>query len=265
MRCILFSITLILNTCVFGQDDFCHPKKVERVVAKLVGKLSKEEFKSVMRITKDSAVENELFMIHERNTRELNPIYEYLASKGCDYFLVDDLEEVILEYTYYKMHKKDTCISELLQPYLDNYFVGKERYSRNIKADSIGGVYIPRNLEECFKQIDLFWTDSLKIEVKNMSEDDFGASAHFGFGRWMRNNWGLWGGSRLKVFFNEMKIHHPDDMSGIIIKSYHRYLTGRSINLESQTKYYQEYWKKAEGKGERKRKWWEIWKNKNRT
>jgi hypothetical protein len=65
---------------------------------------------------------------------------------------------------------------------------------------------------------------------------------HFGFGLWMRNNWQLWGGSRLSKYFNSLEIYHPDDMSGIILVSYHRYLNNKDIQLDEQIKYYKDYW-----------------------
>lgn len=68
----------------------------------------------------------------------------------------------------------------------------------------------------------------------------------------MRNNWGLWSGSRLAKYFNEMGIFHPDDMSGIILTSFHRHLNGKDLQLDQQIKYYQEYWEREKKKGERK-------------
>jgi len=115
--------------------------------------------------------------------------------------------------------------------------------TNKIEKDTIDGVYIPKNIEDCFKQINSFWDDSTKTQIKNSSEDKFSANAHFGFGMWMRNNWRLWGGSRLSKYFNDLGIYHPDDMSGIILDSYHRYLTGREINLDEQVEYYKAYWK----------------------
>jgi hypothetical protein len=109
--------------------------------------------------------------------------------------------------------------------------------------DSINGRYIPKDLEDCFRQIDSFWSDSTKNEIKLQSEHEFAANAHFGFGMWMRNNWKLWGGSRLSKYFNEKGIDHPDDMSGIILDSYHRHLTGKEIKLQEQIDYYNAYWK----------------------
>ncbi len=111
--------------------------------------------------------------------------------------------------------------------------------------DSVNHIYIPKNLEECFIQIDSFWHDTVKIAMKNLSEDEFSGRLHFGFGLWMRNNWGLWGGSLLANFFNEKGIYHPDDMSAIILDSYHRKLNSKPIKLEEQIKFYKEYWDKA--------------------
>ena len=115
-----------------------------------------------------------------------------------------------------------------------------------VKLDTIDGVYIPRDLEDCFVQIDKMLNDSLKIEFKKISEEEFTGKTHFGLGIWMRNNWSLWGGSRLSQYFNEKEIYHPDDMSGIILTSYHRKLTDKNIDLEGQISYYKTYWKVAE-------------------
>ncbi len=120
----------------------------------------------------------------------------------------------------------------------------KKEYLENINKDSINGVYIPIDLNDCIKQIDGFWTDSIKTQVRKMTEDEFTSKAHFGFGMWMRNNWMLWGGSRLSKYFNDLGIFHPDDMSGIILTSYHRHLLGLDIKVEEQIQSYKEYWKK---------------------
>lgn len=120
-------------------------------------------------------------------------------------------------------------------------------------ADSIDGVYIPRNLSDTFNQINLIWPDSTKVRMKFLTEEQFLGNLHFGFGRWMRNNWGLWGGSRLSTYFNEKGIFHPDDMSGIILTSYYRDLNKIDIRLEEQIQYYQDYWKKAQLEEQRRK------------
>lgn len=97
-------------------------------------------------------------------------------------------------------------------------------------------------MEDCFEQINSFWNDSIKTQVKIWEESEFTGKVHMGFGMWIRNNWRLWGGSRLSKYFNDLGVYHPDDMSEIILDSYHRHLNNKEINLEEQIKYYQNYW-----------------------
>lgn len=49
---------------------------------------------------------------------------------------------------------------------------------------------------------------------------------HFGLGMWMRNNWGLWGGSRLQKYFTDRGTAHPDDMSSVVLFYYWHWLRG---------------------------------------
>ncbi|MBE3140264.1 MAG: hypothetical protein IMZ53_06745 [Thermoplasmata archaeon] len=106
-------------------------------------------------------------------------------------------------------------------------------------------IYIPFDFNDCFKQIDGMLCDSVDNGIKNMTESEFLSGAHFWFGLWIRNNWGLWKGSRLSKYFNELEIYHPDDMSSIILISYHRNLMGQELNITEQIQYYKDYWKKS--------------------
>ena len=112
--------------------------------------------------------------------------------------------------------------------------------------------YIPFDLADCIQQLDKMFADSNKVKIKAMTEDDFSSRVHFEFGMWIRNNWGLWQGSRLSQFFNERGIHHPDDMSGIIFNSYYRHLTEQDIKLDEQINYYKDYWENAKIRAEKR-------------
>jgi hypothetical protein len=102
----------------------------------------------------------------------------------------------------------------------------------------------PNNLEECFTEL-ISIIDKEELDIfKIAAEDEIVGKSHFGLGLWMRNNWGLWAGSHLAQYFNNMGIFHPDDMSGIILTSFHRHLNGQDIRLDEQIKFYQEYWEK---------------------
>lgn len=122
----------------------------------------------------------------------------------------------------------------------------KYQYQKRIIADSISGVYIPVDINDCLRQLNIILKPIDVNEFKNLPKEEAIASSHFGLGLWMRNNWGLWGGSRLSIYFNNLGIKHPDDMSGIILTSYHRFLNKQDIDFDGQILYYKDYWKNAE-------------------
>jgi hypothetical protein len=111
-----------------------------------------------------------------------------------------------------------------------------EAYTDYSTQDTLNGVYIPKDIEDCFRQLDSFWSDSLKSELKKMSLNEFLSQAHFGIGMWLRNNWGLWVGSRLSKYFYSFNYSHPDDISSIILELYYRQLKGEDIHLEKWRK-----------------------------
>ncbi|MBO4599721.1 MAG: hypothetical protein J5641_03175, partial [Bacteroidales bacterium] len=104
-------------------------------------------------------------------------------------------------------------------------------------------VYIPKNLADCHRTLDTLLTDSTQQRIMSMTESEFTSGAHFGLGMWIRNNWGLWGGSRLQDYFEKKGLHHPDDMSGIILTTYWRYKHGQPLGVKKEIKKYKEYWK----------------------
>jgi hypothetical protein len=105
--------------------------------------------------------------------------------------------------------------------------------------------YVPKDLDDALKQLDLLLGDKGRAEVQSAKESDM-IQYHMGIGMWMRNNWGLWAGSRLAQYFNQIGIRHPDDMTGIIFDSYWRKLHGQDIALDAQVHFYQNYWKRNE-------------------
>jgi hypothetical protein len=103
------------------------------------------------------------------------------------------------------------------------------------------GVHIPKNLDECFAELDRMIHPDLIKKMRSEPQTEM-IQYHFGLGMWMRNNWELWGDSRLCKFFNNIGIQHPDDMSGIILNSYWAHLNGKPLDIEKQVGFYREYW-----------------------
>ncbi len=118
----------------------------------------------------------------------------------------------------------------------------EEEYKVRFTLDSLKGIYIPKDLDDCFRRLNELLRDSTKQLIKSYKEDKFVNEAHLTTGMQLRNNWKLWVGSRLTLYFNNLGIYHAEDMSGIILRSYHRYLLGRDLMLETQIKRYKYYW-----------------------
>lgn len=106
--------------------------------------------------------------------------------------------------------------------------------------------YIPKNLEDAIEYLTCEWSESDKTEFKTKEEDKALTELHFGTGMGIRNGWNLWKGkNQISRFFKSKGISHPDDMSSIILTSFHRHLNNKPIDLDSQIEYYKSYWKNA--------------------
>ena len=123
-------------------------------------------------------------------------------------------------------------------------FQDQDKYKVNPTPDltSKYKIYVPPNLEDAFGELKKMLHPDLLKEMREGSERNM-IQYHMGLGVWMRNNWGLWGGSRLAKYFNGIGIFHPDDMSGIILDSFWCHLNSQPIKLEEQVAYYQRFWK----------------------
>ena len=103
----------------------------------------------------------------------------------------------------------------------------RQDLAERLTLDHIKGVYIPANLGECFVELDKQLPEIDKKEMAAKPNRDGMIIYHHGLGTWIRNNWGLWAGSRLQKYFTDRGITHPDDMSGVILDYYHDWLTGK--------------------------------------
>lgn len=114
----------------------------------------------------------------------------------------------------------------------------------------MGNKTIPTKLSECFVQLDEILREAPDGDwFKEATENDAIAQSHHGLGTWIRNNWGLWEeDGQLNKYFTNLGLKHADDMSGVILTSYHRHLNEKELELDEQVKYYIEFWKNEKSK-----------------
>lgn len=109
-----------------------------------------------------------------------------------------------------------------------------EGYQRRIQMEYIDGVYIPKDLPDALAQLNQLVGRDAKALFKSAPEEEAIHKLHFSFGRWITLNWGFYEGSRLSHSFRAMGIYHPDYMAHFIIRSFHRSLNGRPIDVKGQ-------------------------------
>jgi len=103
----------------------------------------------------------------------------------------------------------------------------------------------PKSIDEALKYLDELWSIDQKNEFKNTAEKGAVSKLHFGIGAGIRNSWIRHGNGKddLRAEFSKLQIHHLDDMSAIILTSFHRKLNNKPLELEKQAQYYIDYWK----------------------
>ncbi len=110
----------------------------------------------------------------------------------------------------------------------------KKEYEERIQKAYLFGVYIPEDMGDAFLQLDKLIDASSKAKFKAAGEEEAVRKLHFSFGRWMIYNWQFYQGSRLSHSLKQLGIHHPDDMARVLIRTYHRYLNKKTLNIKEQ-------------------------------
>src|SRR5690606_32780541 len=94
---------------------------------------------------------------------------------------------LVLHFTYYSTAQEF--------PVTEDQF--EKEYQKRIQKEFLNGVYIPKDLADCFVQLNRLTDDASKTKFKNMPEEDAARKLHFSLGRWIIYNWGFYEGSRL--------------------------------------------------------------------
>ncbi len=114
-------------------------------------------------------------------------------------------------------------------------------YQKRIKKEYLNRVYIPKDLADCFIQLNKLIDEGSKKKFKVAPEEVVSRKLHFSLGRWMMVNWSFYQGSRLSAYLKDLGIYEPDDMARFIIISYHRNLNRKELKIKEQITFYKEY------------------------
>lgn len=140
--------------------------------------------------------------------------------------------EVILRAYKRNLLGQDQNLDQLIETYSAIERKWDQQSANIATTDTLRGTYIPLDLEDCWRILDLDLGEETKSWILEQNEKVFLAASHLSMGSWIRNNWGLWAGSRLSHYFIERGVEHPEGMSGIILSTYYQYLKGEEINID---------------------------------
>ncbi len=250
-----FSITLILlfySVLIFGQETKS-PKNLKKAIIYLNAHAS-DSIKSLIKRSDNDTIKKishpwggKYKTISNWVNRDNygSPIIKYFDNKGISLPLHQ--EEIILIAFKEFLNKGEFDEKIIIEPFKKREQKWDEEDKIRFTTDSLRGCYIPKDLKDAIKSIDKKYSDSTKVKITKLTEKDYvyGGNYRFGIGLWMRNNWQLWGGSRLSNFFRNHKINHPESMSVVILESYYRYLKKEDIRFEEQIKKYVEWEEKS--------------------
>jgi len=124
---------------------------------------------------------------------------------------------------------------------------GQNQIKLKIKPKLVGK---PSTLDECYKYLDKIFDDTSKYNFKVFPEKFAVNREQIILGGWMRDEWGLWTHSDLKSNFEKLGIYLPEDMSKIILTSYHRRLNKNEIDIDEQIKNCHKFYKHLTASGD---------------
>jgi hypothetical protein len=110
----------------------------------------------------------------------------------------------------------------------------EQEYQERIKQKEIDGIYIPKDLNDAFTQLDQLIDDADKDKTRSVEEELAVKKLFPTLGRWMWVNWHFMEGSRLSAYLASYGLKSPEDMSSFLIRSYHRYLNKKDLDIKGQ-------------------------------
>jgi len=113
-------------------------------------------------------------------------------------------------------------------------------YKSNITKTRLNGKYIPKDIEDAFKELDQLSPPKELMKVKLADENLIAKKLHFGLGRWMSYNWNFELGSRFSHYLTiNMNLIYTDDMIDFMLRVYHRYLNKKPLDAKNLGESYQ--------------------------
>lgn len=235
---ILLSLHSLLSSAYEKRlADYPIPRNIKGCIKLLDKTMSADEKELVRTLPEDSICKHEKFRNKDADfyetwlmTDSTSQLEKYFVKKEI-YKYYQMYETILVSYHRYLNHQKIN-LKEQKEKYAErreaatqqqNDIFAKYNKKEVYKSDTIDCVYIPMDLDDCCVQLDQLLSEEDKEFIKNLPDKKETIKLHMSLGMWIRNNWGLWGGSRLQKYLFDIS-DHPDGMSSIILEHYYDWL-----------------------------------------
>lgn len=235
---ILLSLHSLLSSAYEKRlADYPIPRNIKGCIKLLDKTMSADKKELVRTLPEDSICKHEKFRNKDADfyetwlmTDSTSPLEKYFVKKEI-YKYYQMYETILVSYHRYLNHQKIN-LKEQKEKYAErreaatqqqNDIFAKYNKKEVYKSDTIDCVYIPMDLDDCCVQLDQLLSEEDKEFIKNLPDKKETIKLHMSLGMWIRNNWGLWGGSRLQKYLFDIS-DHPDGMSSIILEHYYDWL-----------------------------------------
>ncbi len=125
-------------------------------------------------------------------------------------------------------------------------------YQNRILKSRINGVYIPKDLYDAFAQLNRLMDEPTRKQLQLMTEEEAGKKLYLVM--WICNNWGMYEGSRLSHYIQNMGISNPEHKAHFLITTYHRELNKKDLGLKERVEFYQKKTEEAKARKAKKGK-----------
>lgn len=237
MRSLLLSIIFFLSFSCWGEVKSADvynlpiPRNLDQCF-KILGKtLNEEETFVIKTYQEDSIYYHKDFkygasFFHAWKLYDGSILTKYFNNKG----LVGSHEiyNVILISYHRYLNQITIDLDGQIKKYIARQKADFEEYLKKMDKDTIDGVYIPKNIEDCFNSLNKVLKNTDIKSIKSLSNREETIIHHHGLGQWIRNNWGLWSGSRLQKYLMDRNLTEPDGMSSKILEFYYDWLNGKN-------------------------------------
>jgi hypothetical protein len=243
MRLLIFTLTILTLVEVYGQKKSVHetriPKNIEQCFKTLDKTMPDKEIELIKTLPEDSIYDHWEFkngtdFFHAWKLYDGSRLTKYFNKLGL--YGTHPIYQTILISYHRQLNNQDVRLAEQIEKWKAIQKADYEEYIAKTQKDSLNGLYIPKDINECVTELDKVYEQKSKDNFVGQEESKAVAMAYrFGPGLWMRNNWGLWGGSRLQKYFFDNGVKDPEEMSWIILTCYHRHKNGRPMEFDKLT------------------------------